>query len=224
MVDSLLRVRGLCKRFGAVQASRDLSLDVMEGEIHALIGPNWAGKTTAIKQLCGEIQPDEGSIVFAGREISNMAAHERARLGLARSFQITSVFEHLSVDENIALAVQAHAGHSFSFWRSARRDPRLQIPTRAAVEFCGLEARADLLAANLSHGEKRQLDVGMALAGKPKLLLLDEPMAGMGPGGTIKLTELIGEIKGSVTMLLVEHDMDVVFYLEIGRASCRERV
>ena len=213
MAEALLRVRGLCKRFGALQASRDLSLDVLEGEIHALIGPNGAGKTTAIKQFCGEIMPDSGSILFAGREIGRLPTHARARLGLARSFQITSVFEQLSVEENLALAVQAHAGHSFRFWRNARRDPRLAAPTRAAVERCGLEERADLLAANLSHGEKRQLEVGMALACNPRLLLLDEPMAGMGPGGTVKLTELIREMKGTVTMLLVEHDMDVVFSL-----------
>ena len=213
MAETLLRVRGLCKRFGAVEASRNLSLDVAEGEIHALIGPNGAGKTTAIKQLCGEVMPDAGSILFAGREIGRLPAHARARLGLARSFQITSVFEHLSVEENLALAVQAHAGHSFRFWRNARRDPRLAGPTRAALERCGLEERADLLAGNLSHGEKRQLEVGMALAADPRLLLLDEPMAGMGPGGTVKLTELIRGMKGSVTMLLVEHDMDVVFSL-----------
>ncbi|MET0100789.1 MAG: ABC transporter ATP-binding protein [Sedimenticola sp.] len=209
----LLQVRGLNKRFGAVEASRNLTLDIIEGEIHALIGPNGAGKTTAIKQLAGEILPDSGSILFNGQEISQLPAQRRAHLGLARSFQITSVFEQLSVEENLALAVQAHQGHSFRFWRSARKDTRLQTPTRAALARCGLEERADLLAGNLSHGEKRQLDVGMALAGNPTLLLLDEPMAGMGPGGTVKLSELILSLKGKVSILLVEHDMDVIFSL-----------
>ncbi|MES9873459.1 MAG: ABC transporter ATP-binding protein [Candidatus Sedimenticola sp. 6PFRAG7] len=213
MNDALLQVSGLSKSFGAVQASRNLSLDIRQGEIHALIGPNGAGKTTAIKQLAGEILPDEGSIVFNGMEIAHLPAQQRARLGLARSFQITSVFEQLSVEENLVLAVQAHQGHSFRFWRPARKDPALQAPTRSALEHCGLEARADMLAGNLSHGEKRQLDVGMALAGNPKLLLLDEPMAGMGPGGTVKLSELILSLKGSVSILLVEHDMDVIFSL-----------
>ncbi len=213
MTETLLRVSELSKRFGAVQASHNLSFDIQRGEIHALIGPNGAGKTTAIKQLSGEILPDAGSIFFDGTDITHLPAHKRARLGLARSFQITSVFEHLTVEENIALAVQAHIGHSFSFWRTARKDPALIQPTRNAVQGCGLESRADVMAANLSHGEKRQLDVGMALAGNPEILLLDEPMAGMGPGGTVVLTELIKGLKGSVTMLLVEHDMDVVFSL-----------
>ncbi|MCP4287051.1 MAG: ABC transporter ATP-binding protein [Gammaproteobacteria bacterium] len=213
MNDPLLETANLEKRFGAVQASSNLSLQVARGELHALIGPNGAGKTTVIKQLAGELFPDSGKILFGGCEISRLAAHERARMGLARSFQITSVFEQMTVEENIALAVQAHKGHSFRFWRVAAKDPQLTSQTRLALERIGLEARSRILAANLSYGEKRQLEVGMALAGSPRLLLLDEPMAGMGPGGTVKMTELIQGLKGSVTILLVEHDMNAVFSL-----------
>ncbi len=213
MLDSILRVEGLCKRFGAVEASNNLSFEVARGEIHALIGPNGAGKTTAINQLTGEITPDAGSIFFDGEEITHLPVHLRARKGLARSFQITAVFEHLSVEENLGLAVQAHQGHSFRFWRNVARDSSLKQLTRQAIETIGLEARAAEPAANLSHGEKRQLEVGMALASRPKLILLDEPMAGMGPGGTVKLAELIQGLKGNLSILLVEHDMDVVFSL-----------
>ena len=211
--DLLLKTDNLEKRFGAVQASNNLSLRVARGEVHALIGPNGAGKTTVIKQLAGEILPDSGSIWFDGQEITRLPADERARMGLARSFQITSVFEQMTVEENISLAVQAHKGHSFRFWRPAAKDPQLTAPTRFALERVGLDVRSGVPAANLSYGEKRQLEVGMALAGSPKLLLLDEPMAGMGPGGTVKMTELIQGLKGSLTILLVEHDMNAVFSL-----------
>jgi branched-chain amino acid transport system ATP-binding protein len=213
MTEPLLQVTGLNRCFGAIQASRDLSFSVLAGEVHALIGPNGAGKTTAINQLTGEIEPDSGSIVFDGRDITRLPVHKRALMGLARSFQITAVFEHLTVAENLALAVQAHLGHSYRFWARADRDLRLTRPTLDALRLVGLEERASASASSLSHGEKRQLEVGMALAGQPKLLLLDEPMAGMGPGGTVELSNLIRELKGRITMLLVEHDMDVVFSL-----------
>jgi len=213
VAETLLQTDSLQKRFGAVQACKDISLQIARGEVHALIGPNGAGKTTLIKQLSGEIFPDAGSIRFDGQSITRMPAYKRALLGLARSFQITSVFEHMTVEENIGLAVQAHNGHSFRFWRAAMMDPCLSEPTRMAVERVGLSERSRELAANLSYGEKRQLEVGMALAGDPKLLLLDEPMAGMGPGGTVKMTELILALKGSLTIILVEHDMKAVFSL-----------
>jgi len=213
MTEPLLQVTGLKKRFGAIQASRNLSFGVNAGEVHALIGPNGAGKTTAINQLTGEIEPDSGSIVFDSRDITRLPVHKRALMGLARSFQITAVFEHLTIAENLALAVQAHMGHSYRFWARADRDPSLTRPTHAALKLVGLEERASAPASSLSHGEKRQLEVGMALAGQPKLLLLDEPMAGMGPGGTIEMSNLIREMKGEITILLVEHDMDVVFSL-----------
>ncbi|BBO71151.1 ABC transporter ATP-binding protein [Desulfosarcina alkanivorans] len=213
MADSLLSVQSLNKRFGAVQASRDLSLEVARGELHALIGPNGAGKTTAINQLCGETLPDSGQIVFDGRRITRMPAYRRAQLGMARSYQITSVFDQLTVRENLSLAVQAHHGHSFRFWRKAGSDPAVRQAVLPAMARVDLESRADVPAASLSHGEKRQLEVGMALAGRPKILLLDEPYAGMGPGGAVELTRLIQRLKTEVTILLVEHDMGAVFRL-----------
>jgi len=213
MPERILDARHLDKRYGAVHVTRDLSLDVREGELHALIGPNGAGKTTLMRQLSGQIAPDSGKVLLRGRDITHLPAHRRAHLGMGRSFQITQIFEHMSVEDNLALAVQAHMGHSFRFLKNVRRDRAIIEPTLAAVERCGLAERAGELAGSLSHGEKRQLDMGMALAGDPKLLLMDEPMAGMGPGGTVKMTELIRGLKGTVSLLLVEHDMDAVFSL-----------
>ena len=174
---------------------------------------HWAGKTTALNQLSGDIKPDEGAIFFNGMDITAMPVHKRAMMGLARSYQITSIFEQLTVRANLSLAVQAHLGHSFKFWKNAAADPELGRRVAPALERVGLAQRADHLAGNLSHGEKRQLEVGMALAGNPKMLLLDEPYAGMGPGGTVELSKLILALKHEVTILLVEHDMDVVFSL-----------
>jgi len=213
VADSLLSVRALTKRFGAVQASDAFSLEVAPGELHALIGPNGAGKTTALNQLSGELMPDSGRIAFNGRPITRMAPHRRARLGLARSYQITSVFERLTVRQNLSLAIQAHNGHSFRFWRNAAADPAIAREIEPALVRVGLEDRAAIPAANLSHGEKRQLEVGMALAGRPRMLLLDEPYAGMGPGGAVELTKLIRRLKADLTVLLVEHDMRAVFAL-----------
>jgi branched-chain amino acid transport system ATP-binding protein len=213
MAETLLEVRSLNKRFGAVRASHDFSLEVARGELHALIGPNGAGKTTALNQLSGELTPDSGEIFFGGRRITHLPAHRRARRGLARSYQITSVFDHLTVRENLSLAIQAHNGHSFRFWRRAIDDPLICRAIEPAMERVGLEERACVPAANLSHGERRQLEVGMALCGQPKLLLLDEPYAGMGPGGAVQLTKLIRRLKADVTILLVEHDMGAVFAL-----------
>ena len=213
MADSLLSVRALTKRFGAVQASDAFSLEVAPGELHALIGPNGAGKTTVLNQLSGELMPDSGRIAFNGRPITRMAPHRRARLGLARSYQITSVFERLTVQQNLSLAIQAHNGHSFRFWRNAAADPAIAREIEPALVRVGLEDRAAIPAANLSHGEKRQLEVGMALAGHPRMLLLDEPYAGMGPGGAVELTKLIRRLKADLTVLLVEHDMRAVFAL-----------
>lgn len=213
MAEALLSVERLSKRFAGVYANRDLSLDVCRGEIHALIGPNGAGKTTALAQFAGELRPDAGKICFDGRDITRRPIHRRVRLGLARSFQISCVFDDLTTLENVALAVQAHAGHSFRFWRAARSDPRLHEPAHRLLERFGLGDKAETRVSILSHGEKRQLEVAMALAGEPKLLLLDEPMSGIGPGGTRRMLDLLGQLKGKVSMLLVEHDMDVVFSL-----------
>ncbi len=213
MNSTILKASQLHKSFGAVEASKNFSFEIVEGEIHALIGPNGAGKTTVLRQLSGQVLPDSGTIEFNGYDITRLPAHKRALLGLARSFQITSIFEQMSTEENIALAVQAHMGHSFRFWQVASKDPKLQRPIDVALEKCGLLDRRQTLAANLSHGEKRQLEAGMALAVVPKLLLLDEPMAGMGQGGTVKMTELIQSLKGHMSILLVEHDMNAVFSL-----------
>src|SRR3954471_7786771 len=181
MPEPLLVIDGLTKRFGGITASDDVSLTVTEGELHAIIGPNGAGKTTLIGQLTGELTPQAGRIRFAGRDITALPAYQRSQLGLARSFQITSLFLDFAALDNVALAVQAHAGHSFHFWRDARREPELREPARAALDRVGLSRRADVLVANLSHGEHRQLEIAMALATRPRMLLLDEPMAGMGP-------------------------------------------
>jgi branched-chain amino acid transport system ATP-binding protein len=213
VTESLLKVAGLAKRFGGIVATDDLSLDVVPGELHAVIGPNGAGKTTLIAQLSGQLMPDSGRIYFAGNDITTLPTYRRSRLGLARSFQITSLFLDLSVLDNVALAVQAHAGHSFRFWRDARSEPELREPARAALARVGLSARADLPASLLSHGEHRQLELAMALAGGPRMLLLDEPMAGMGPEESAGMVAMLRALKRELTILLVEHDMEAVFAL-----------
>jgi branched-chain amino acid transport system ATP-binding protein len=213
MADALLQVSDLRKSFGALRATDGVSLEVRDGETHAIIGPNGAGKTTLISQLAGNLRPDDGRIVFAGEDVTALPAPRRARRGFARSFQITSVFPEFTALENVALAVQAHAGHSFRFWKATRADPSLGGPAREFLQQVGLEARADARAANLSHGEHRQLEVAMALATKPRLLLLDEPMAGMGIEESQRMIELLSRLKQSKTIILVEHDMDAVFRL-----------
>ena len=213
MSEPLLQVESLAKRFGGIVATDDLALNVDNGELHAVIGPNGAGKTTLIAQLSGQLAPDAGRIRFAGADITALAMHRRSRLGLARSFQITSLFLDLSVLDNVALAVQAHAGHSFHFWRNARAEPELREPARAALARVGLSARADLPASRLSHGEHRQLELAMALAGSPRMLLLDEPMAGLGPEESARMVAMLRALKRELTILLVEHDMEAVFAL-----------
>jgi len=213
MADAMLQIRGLTKRFGGVLASDRISLDVPVGELHAIIGPNGAGKSTLIGQLAGEISPDEGQIFFNQRGITHLPMHRRSALGLARSFQITSLFLAFTVLDNVALAVQAHAGHSFRFWRPARNETELRGPARAALARVGLESRADVICANLSHGEHRQLEIAMALATAPRMFLLDEPMAGLGPDESARMITLLGELKREQTILLIEHDMDAVFRL-----------
>jgi branched-chain amino acid transport system ATP-binding protein len=213
VADALLEVQDLTKRFGGVVASDGVSLQLPRGELHAIIGPNGAGKTTLIGQLTGEIAPDGGSVRFEGREITALPVYRRSAIGLARSFQITSLFPDFTALDNVALAVQAHAGHSFRFWRAARGDTALREPARAALAGVGLAERADVLVADLSHGERRQLEIAMALATKPRMLLLDEPMAGMGPEESARLIDILRKLKGGVTILLIEHDMDAVFAL-----------
>jgi branched-chain amino acid transport system ATP-binding protein len=213
VTEALLRVSDLRKSFGALRASDGISFDVMPGETHAVIGPNGAGKTTFISQLAGNLRPDSGRILFAGEDISDLPAPKRARKGLARSFQITSVFPEFTALENVALAVQAQAGHSFRFWGDARRDPALTEPARKVLAQVGLAQRSDVPAGNLAHGEHRQLEVAMALATGPRLLLLDEPMAGMGTEESQRMIALLSSLKRKQTIILVEHDMDAVFRL-----------
>ena len=213
MGSPVLKVEGLYKSFGAVKATDDFSLVVQQGHVHALIGPNGAGKTTAVNQISGDILPDKGRIWFNNKDVTNLKAHQRARMGMARSFQITHIFDHLTVAQNLALAICAHAGHNFRFWRSALNAGPVKERLPQALATVDLDRQAHFLARQLSHGEKRQLEVGMALAADPCFLILDEPMAGMGPGGTVEMTKLIRKLKGRLTILLVEHDMDVVFSL-----------
>jgi branched-chain amino acid transport system ATP-binding protein len=209
----LLQIERLSKRFGGVIACDDIVLDVAVGELHAIIGPNGAGKTTLISLLTGETVANAGRILFAGRDITASPAWRRSALGLARSFQITSLFLDFTALDNVALAVQAHAGHSFRFWRDARSEPELREPARAALARVGLAHRAEAVVAGLSHGEHRQLEIAMALATGPRMLLLDEPMAGMGPEESARMVSLLGELKQQLTILLVEHDMEAVFAL-----------
>jgi len=213
VADALLEIKDLSKRFGGVVASDAIALAVPQGELHAIIGPNGAGKTTLISQLAGEIAPDAGHIRFAGRDITGLPIFRRSQLGLARSFQITSLFLDFTVLDNVALAVQAHAGHSFRFWRDARSQSELRTPARVALARVGLAGRADVVVSNLSHGEHRQLEIAMALATTPRMLLLDEPMAGMGPDESARMVKTLRELKRELTILLIEHDMEAVFAL-----------
>ena len=213
MADPILVVDGLTKRFGGLVATDQVSLAIAEGELHAIIGPNGAGKTTFISQLAGELRPNAGIIRFAGEDITALPIHARSMRGLARSFQITSIFREFTALENVALSVQAHAGHSFRFWRPARSESSLLDPARRILEEVGLAARADVSAANLSHGEKRALEIAMALATEPRLLLLDEPMAGMGPEDSARMVKFLTQLRRKLTIVLIEHDMDAVFAL-----------
>jgi branched-chain amino acid transport system ATP-binding protein len=208
-----LEIEALSKRFGGVLASDGISLAIPRGELHAVIGPNGAGKTTLIGQLAGEIAPDSGCIRFENVDITHLPSWRRSQLGLARSFQITSLFSDFTVLDNVALAVQAHAGHSFRFWRKACNETSLREPARAALNRLGVAQRADVLVSKLSHGEQRQVEIAMALATGPRLLLLDEPMAGMGPDESARMVDTLRELKGTLTIMLIEHDMEAVFAL-----------
>jgi branched-chain amino acid transport system ATP-binding protein len=209
----LLRVENLVRRFGGVLATDHLSLDVAKGELHAIIGPNGAGKTTLISQLTGQLLPNSGCIRFAGQDVTGLPAWRRSALGLARSFQITSLLPDFTAADNVALAAQAHAGHSFRFWGNARKEKPLRDAARSALKRVGLEPRADVVASKLSHGEQRELELAVALATKPQLLLLDEPMAGLGVTESARMVKLLQELRREVTIVLVEHDMEAVFAL-----------
>ena len=209
----MLELKGVSKRFGGLVATDGVTLDVRPGEVHALIGPNGAGKTTLIGQIAGDLRSDSGTVVFEGADVTRAAQHERVRAGLARSYQITSIFGRLSVLDNLALAVQARSGSSFSFWRPLASERSLADEARAIAAQIGLSAREGANASALAHGEQRALEVGLALATRPRLLLLDEPTAGMGPEESQAMIALIERIRARVAVLLVEHDMDAVFRL-----------
>ena len=210
---SLLQVTQLVKRFGGLVATDHLDLEVRPGELHALIGPNGAGKTTLLGQLSGELMPTEGRILLDGVDVTFAPVHQRARLGLARSYQITQVFTEFSVLQNVMFAVQALDGHSFSFWRPAASDPRLREPALAALAEVGLAEQAALPVAQLAHGARRQLEIAMTLAMRPRVLLLDEPMAGMSQQESREVVRLLQRLKGRYAIVLVEHDMDAIFTL-----------
>jgi branched-chain amino acid transport system ATP-binding protein len=209
----LLRVDKLVRRFGGIVATDHVSLDVNNGELHAIIGPNGAGKTTLISQLTGHLTPHSGSIELAGQDITALPAYRRSALGLARSFQITSLLSDFTAADNVALAAQAHSGHSFRFWGNARKESGLRAAAQSALDRVGLGERANVLVSKLSHGEQRELELAVALATKPQLLLLDEPMAGLGVTESARMVKLLQELRREVTIVLVEHDMDAVFAL-----------
>ena len=213
MADPLLRVDNLVRRFGGIMATDHVCLDVGRGELHAIIGPNGAGKTTLISQLTGHLAPHGGSIHLAGRDISGLPAWRRSALGLARSFQITSLLPDFTAADNVALAAQAHDGHSFRFFANARKETRLREAAHAALERVGLAGRADVPVSKLSHGEQRELELAVALATRPQLLLLDEPMAGLGVTESARMVKLLADLRREVSIVLVEHDMEAVFAL-----------
>jgi branched-chain amino acid transport system ATP-binding protein len=213
VADPLLRVENLTRRFGGLVATDNLSLEVVPGELHAIIGPNGAGKTTLISQLTGQLMPNSGTVHFAGQDITGLPPYRRSGLGLARSFQITSLLRDFTAADNVALAAQAHAGHSFRFWANARKEAALREAAQAALARVGLAKRADVPVSELSHGEQRELELAVALATKPQLLLLDEPMAGLGITESQRMVALLKELRKEVTVVLVEHDMEAVFAL-----------
>jgi branched-chain amino acid transport system ATP-binding protein len=213
VADPMLRVENLVRRFGGIVATDNLSLDVTHGELHAIIGPNGAGKTTLISQLTGQLRPSAGTIRFAGQDITHLPAWRRSKLGLARSFQITSLLPDFTAADNVALAAQARDGHSFRFWGNARKEKHLREAARSALARVGLGKRADVVVSRLSHGEQRELELAVALATRPQLLLLDEPMAGLGATESTRMVKLLADLRSEVTIILVEHDMNAVFAL-----------
>jgi branched-chain amino acid transport system ATP-binding protein len=213
VAEPLLRVEKLVRRFGGILATDNVSLDVASGELHAIIGPNGAGKTTLISQLTGQLLPHAGAIRLAGQDITRVPAWRRSALGLARSFQITSLLSDFTAIDNVALAAQARDGHSFHFWGNARKVSHLRQAAQAALDRVGLGHRAEIVVSRLSHGEQRELELAVALATQPRLLLLDEPMAGLGVTESARMVRLLAELRREVSIVLVEHDMDAVFAL-----------
>lgn len=213
MAEPVLALSRLAKSFGALQVTDDVSLDLKVGEVHALIGPNGAGKSTLIHQIAGSIRPDRGEIRFLGRDVGQLSVAGRARLGLARSFQVSSLLLDFSGLRNVMLALQAREGSSFRFWRPVMKDKTLTQRAMAMLERVGLAGRAGVAAGALSHGERRRLEIAVVLGLEPRAFLLDEPMAGMGPEGSKELTRFLDGLRQEAPILLIEHDMDAVFAL-----------
>lgn len=213
MDSAVLELAGLRKSFGALKATDDVSLTLRPGEIHALIGPNGAGKTTLMAQISGGLRPDAGVIRFRGQDVTGLSVAQRARLGLGRSFQISSLIPEYSARRNVMLALQARQGHPYRFLWPVRRDRSLTEPARAILDRVGLGPRASVPAGELAHGERRLLEIAVALALEPACFLLDEPMAGMGTEGVGRLVAFLRDLKAQAPILLVEHDMDAVFAL-----------
>jgi branched-chain amino acid transport system ATP-binding protein len=213
VAEPILELVGLRKSYGALRVTDDLSLKIAAGGVHALIGPNGAGKTSLIGQISGSIRTDAGTVRFRGQDITRLSMAARVRRGMARSFQITTLLPGFTALDNVAVAVQARAGRSFRLLRRTAGDPELEEPAMAALDRVGLAGRARTPAAALSHGEQRQLEIAVALATEPSLLVLDEPMAGTGRHETGTLIDTLGQLRGRLTILLVEHDMGAVFAL-----------
>jgi branched-chain amino acid transport system ATP-binding protein len=210
---SMLRTESLVKRFGGILVSDAISIDIAPGELHAIIGPNGAGKTTLINQLSGEMASNSGNVWFDGTDVTSLAIHERARRGLLRSYQITSIFEDFTVRENAVLAAVGAREHGWRFLQPMLSRSGPAQSAQEALQACGLALRADVPAADLAYGERRQLEMAMALAAQPKFLLLDEPMAGMSVQESAAVVAMLARLKGSYTILLIEHDMEAVFAL-----------
>lgn len=213
MSDSILSVTGLVKRFGGVAASAGVDLAVAAGELHAIIGPNGSGKTTLLSQIFGEVRPDAGAITFAGRNITGTPVHTRVLMGISRSYQITSNFPYATLRANLAFGLQSHARVAHRFWRRATLSDAMQAEADTILKQVGLSHRADTLVNDLAHGEHRQLELALALSTHPRLLLLDEPFAGLGAAEGKAMVRLIASLKGTHSIILVEHDIDAVFAL-----------
>ncbi len=213
MNDAILKITDLHKRFGGVIATDNVNLTVRRNQLHALIGPNGAGKTTLISQISGTLPSDSGAIEFNGQSIIRLSAPQRALLGLARSFQVTSIIEDFTCTQNVAVAIQAHHGHSFKFWKPADSEAEIQDMAVAVLKSVGLGDRCNIVSGQLAHGEKRRLEIAVALAMEPRLLVLDEPLAGMGRTDSGEMIDYLKSLKGQYSILLVEHDMDAVFAL-----------
>ncbi|WP_424931246.1 ABC transporter ATP-binding protein [Amaricoccus macauensis] len=213
MSKPLLSTRNLVKSFRAMRATDDVSIDVMPGEIHAIIGPNGAGKSTLIGQICGSVAPDSGTVALLGRDVTRDTVQARARAGLGRTFQISALAMEDSVLENVLLGALGHSGHPWRFWRPVLREAELQARAMAALERVGLADRAAVRTSELSHGQRRQLEIAVALSLSPKVFVMDEPMAGLGADGSRELTRFLDRLRQEAPILLVEHDMDAVFAL-----------